>query len=462
MLRVLKTKKMLAEKRKALDACRTSVDDLKVREDDIAKAIEEAVTDEDMAVVEEAIAAFEAEKKEVLDKEADLNREVEALEKELADIESEQNSEPEHEEKKPEERKKEITMTKRNVFAQMSFEERNRIMESDGVKAFLSEMRNAIREKRAVTGVASLLPVEVLPLLRANIENYSKLYKHVNVKQIGGEGKQPVQAIPGEAVWTECCAILNELELGFNDWTVDCFKVGGYYAVCNANLEDTDIDLASEIITALGQGIGLALDKAIIYGRNTSANANMPQGIVPSLLQTAAPAGYPTTARAWADLHTSNVLTIASGVEGADLFKELIIDSAATSNNYARGELTWVMNDKTYKKLVAQSLEVNAAGALVAGVTASMPVVGGTIEVLNFIPDDVIVFGYFDLYLLGERAGAKFAESEHVRFLNDQTVFKGTARYDGAPIIREAFAAVGINGATVGASVTFPQDTANA
>ena len=460
MLRVLKTKKLLAEKRKALNACKTTLEDLQMREADIAKAIEEAVTDEDMAVVEEAIGAFEADRKEVLDKEADLNREVEALEKELADIESEQESEPAHEEK-PEERKVDITMTKRNVFADMSFEERNRIMESEGVKNFLSEMRNAIREKRAVTGVASLLPVEVLPLLRANIENYSKLYKHVNVQRIGGEGKQPVQAIPSEAIWTECCAILNELTLAFTDWTVDCFKVGGFYAICNANLEDSDVDLASTIIDALGQGIGLALDKAIVYGRNTSANANMPQGVVPSLLQTAQPAGYPSTARAWADLHTSNVLTIASSVTGTDLFKQLIIASGVTANNYARGELVWLMNDKTYKKLVAESLEVNAAGALVAGVTATMPVVGGTIEVLNFIPDDNIVFGYFELYLLGERAGAKFAESEHVRFVNDQTVFKGTARYDGAPIIREAFAAVGINGETVTAGVTFPQDTAN-
>ena len=74
----------------------------------------------------------------------------------------------------------------------------------------------------------------------------------------------------------------------------------------------------------------------------------------------------------------------------------------------------------------------------------------------------VIIAGYFDLYILAERAGQKFASSEHVRFLQDQTVFKGTARYDGAPAIAEAFVVIAIKGATVNAAaVTFPTDTAN-
>jgi HK97 family phage major capsid protein len=90
-----------------------------------------------------------------------------------------------------------------------------------------------------------------------------------------------------------------------------------------------------------------------------------------------------------------------------------------------------------------------------------MPVVGGIIEVLNFIPDNVIIAGYFDLYTLAERAGTKFATSEHVRFLQDQTVMKGTARYDGKPVIAEGFVAIGLNGVTPNATMTFAADTAN-
>ena len=78
------------------------------------------------------------------------------------------------------------------------------------------------------------------------------------------------------------------------------------------------------------------------------------------------------------------------------------------------------------------------------------------------MPDNVIIGGYFGLYLLSERAGAQFASSEHVRFLADQTVFKGTARYDGVPVIAEAFVAIGLEDTTPTAAMTFPTDTANA
>ena len=66
-----------------------------------------------------------------------------------------------------------------------------------------------------------------------------------------------------------------------------------------------------------------------------------------------------------------------------------------------------------------------------------------------------------DLYLLAERSGQKFAQSEHVRFLGDQTVFKGTARYDGQPAIAEGFVAIGVNGAEPSDSMSFAGDTAN-
>jgi hypothetical protein len=90
-----------------------------------------------------------------------------------------------------------------------------------------------------------------------------------------------------------------------------------------------------------------------------------------------------------------------------------------------------------------------------------MPIIGGVIEVLDFIPDNVIIGGYFELYLLAERGGAKFAQSEHAFFIQDQTAFKGTARYDGQPVIAEAFVALGVKNTTPDASMTFVSDKAN-
>lgn len=452
MLKVLLLRRRIDEKKKELDAFRSQLNEFETREAELEQAISEATTEEEMKVVDEEIDKFNAEKKDAEDKEKTLAGEVEALENELAAKEEEQETEPAK--AVEEERKEEIKMETRKVFGNMTMEERSRLVERDDVKAWLGEIRSAIKQKRAVTGVGATIPTEVLPLLRANIQNYSKLYDKVNVQRVSGEGKQPIQALPSEAIWTECCANLNELSLVFNDWTVDCYKVGGYYAVCNANLEDSDIDLMNAILIALGQGIGLALDKAILYGRKDAASSNMPQGIVPSLLQATQPAGYPTTARAWADLRATHAVDMPDIDE--TFFRRLIAFSSTAANDYARGNITWVMNDKMYKMVLAAALNYNAAGALVAGVDGTMPVVGGDIVVLNFVPDNTIIFGYFDLYLLAERAGTQFATSEHVRFLNDQTVFKGTARYDGAPIIREAFAVMGATTAP-----TFPSDTAN-
>ena len=54
-----------------------------------------------------------------------------------------------------------------------------------------------------------------------------------------------------------------------------------------------------------------------------------------------------------------------------------------------------------------------------------------------------------------------FAQSEHVKFLEDATVFKGTARYDGQPTIAEAFVAIGLENTTPGTTMAFAPDTAN-
>ena len=110
---------------------------------------------------------------------------------------------------------------------------------------------------------------------------------------------------------------------------------------------------------------------------------------------------------------------------------------------------------------MAKMINFNAAGALVAGLNGTMPIEGGVIVELPFIPDNDIIGGYGSLYLLAERAGAQLGQSEHVRFIEDQTVFKGTARYDGMPVFGEAFVIVNIANANPTTSVLFPQDAAN-
>ena len=190
----------------------------------------------------------------------------------------------------------------------------------------------------------------------------------------------------------------------------------------------------------------------------------MPLGIVTRLAQTAEPSGYPATARPWADLHTTNIKALGTAqapLTGVAFFRALALASGAAKGKYSRGEKVWVMNETTYTALVAEAMSIDAGGAIVSGVNGTMPVIGGAIEILDFIPDNNIVAGYGDEYVLAERAGTKIGSSEHFLFTADKTVFKGTARYDGKPAIAEGFVAIGINGTTPSATMTFATDTAN-
>lgn len=455
-LRTLMLKKELDNKRKAFAELVKMDAEFEARETELTAAIDEVETEEQRDAVNEEIEKFESDKAEHDKAKTDLDEEIRGLEAELDALEEKQAEAPAVEET---EARKEIKVMDTRKFYGMNAQERDAFFEREDVKAFLTETRTAIREKRALTNVGLTIPSVALGLLRENILDYSKLYKHVNVRAIAGEGRLVVMGTIPEAVWTDCCANLNELSLTFNDVEVNCWKVGGYFAVCNANIEDSDIDLMGELLTAIGQAIGLALDKAILYGTGT----RMPLGVMTRLAQTSAPADYPATARTWADLHTSNIKAInSSGMTGVQLIAAIANAFGNAKGKYSRGEKVFVMNEATYTALVAAAVEVDAAGAIVSGVNGSMPVIGGAIEVLDFIPNNVIIGGYFDLYLLAERAGQQFATSEHVRFLQDQTVIKGTARYDGQPAIAEGFVAIGLNNTTPNATMTFAPDDANA
>ena len=463
MLKILMKQKQLSDAQKSLELVREKIAGFATREAELEADIAEAETDEEKTAVEEAVEAFTAEKGSAEAEEKSLRETVEALEAEIAEIEERTKKAATATPEKPakaetESRKAMTSMNKRNIFNTLSIEERTAMFENENVKNFMSEVRTAIKEKRALAQAGLLIPDHFLGLLRENVLKYSKLVDRVNYVRISGTGRQAVMGTIPEAVWTEMCANLNELGLTFYEQEVDGWKVGGFIPVCNAVLEDSDIDLASTVLDAIAQAIGYALDKAILFGNGT----RMPLGFFTRLAQTAQPASYPTTARPWVDLHESNVLSIASTATGVNFFKAFLADASAAKSDYSRGTKFWAMNEATYNFIKGEALSINAAGAVVTGVSDTMPVVGGDIVVLPFIPNNMIFGGYGDLYLLAERAGTKLESSEHVRFINDQTVFKGTARYDGTPVIAEGFVAIGVNGTTPSAaSITFAADTAN-
>ena len=455
MLKVIMLRKKLSEVTKKLTEAREKTKELATREKELEAAIEEAQTEEEKEAVSQEVEQYEKDKEENDESVRTLEKEVSDTESELAELESKQRqAEP-----APEARMRgvETVKTTRKKFFGMTVQERDAFFARDDVHAFLERVRTLGTQNRAITGAELTIPSVMLELLRENIEEYSKLYKHVRVQSVPGKARQTIQGTIPEAVWTEMNAAINELSLVFNDAEVDGYKVAGYMVINNAVLKDSDIDLASTIITSLGQSIGLALDKAILYG----TSKKMPTGVVTRPAQATKPETYPDTAREWKNLSSSNIVSIAAAKKGVDLFKEIVIASGNAKGKYSTGNRFWAMNETTKTKLVAEALSFNAAGAIATGMGDTMPIVGGAIETLDFIPDNVIVGGYGDLYLLAEREGAQITQSEHVKFLEDQTVYKGLARYDGLPVIAEGFVAIGILGTTPTADMTFAEDTAN-
>jgi len=442
-LRSLMLGKKIREAKKKLEEARAKLTELETREAELEKSIEEAETEEETAAVEEAIEGFQAEKETAETDVRNLEAEVEKLERELSEIEetpAEKKDEPEKREAAAPQ-KETRTMNKR--WKEMSYEERTVFVQRDEMQAFLGEIRTAIKEKRAISNAGYLIPQVFLGLLRENIMDYSKLYGRVNLRQVSGTGRVAIEGTIPEAVWTEACANLNELDLSFSKVEVDGYKVGGYFKICNATLEDSDVDLASELIRALGAAIGIALDKTTLYGTGTK----MPVGILTAL-------------EAVSD--TPNIVTIANTVHGKDLVVAIINAFAKAKGKYSRGVKTWAMNESTYNKLMAEFVALDANGAYVSALNGVMPILGGDIVVIDSIADNTIIAGYYDLYLLAERAGTTIGTSEHAFWVEDQTGFKGTARYDGKVLINNAFVAIGINGHTPAANdVTFAQDGAN-
>ncbi len=460
-LKALMLRKKLDLKNNELRENETAFNELVKRESELEKAIEEATTDEERSVVEESVADFERDKKNLEDTKKSLEEAIAAIEKELAELEKEEpkdeepkDEEPKVEESKENERKVNFNMETRTLKS-MNMNERTLFLEREDVKEFISKVRTAITEKRSIENAGLLIPTTMLPMIRAEVENASKLISKVNHVTLNGTGRSVVQGTIPEAVWTEMCGNLNELTLAFNDVELDGYKVGGFFAICNAQLEDSDYDLAEVLTTTIGQAIGKALDKAILYGTGTK----MPLGIAARIGQTAKPANYSATARAWENLSTSHVIKSAGG----SILKELIKAAGTVKNEYYSDGLVWVMNEATKFAILSEAMEVNANGAIVAGMSNAMPIVGGEIIVCNDVADNNIIFGYGKAYVLGERKGVQLATSEHAKFVEDKTVFKGTARYDGQPAIAEAFA-IFITDAkgTAVTSATFAADSANA
>lgn len=477
-LRNLVLAKSIKKKRGELEALQAKDAEFEQRESDLLASIDAAQTKEEREAVETAVSDFDAEQAAHEQAKTALSDSIKALEDELSALENRPMPAPAQAaaEIKTE---RMMTMTPMSTgvipglasirtlpmnaraFDALPQAQQQAIMADAGTKQFIANVRALRGVNTSVTGADLAIPVSILPVINENRFRYSKLLNRVMVRNVRGEVHQPVGGLNPEAVWEECCDALNELNFAYSMYALTCHKVGGFVLICNSLRQETDIDLLADLIEMMSEAIGKAKDKAILYGKGPAFS--MPSGIVPRLAQESRPDGYPATAPAWVDLHTTHLITIDGTLSGAAFWSALRVAAGNTYTPYARGEVSWAMNSKTYALLESKAIATTVTGEWVAIIGGNLPVVSGQIDVLEFMPDGDIVGGYFGLYLWAQHDSAVIG-TEVAGFtlrVKDATLVFGRERADGLPIIPEGFVALNIMGNAVTTTMDFPGNSAN-
>jgi HK97 family phage major capsid protein len=470
-LRVLVLNSEITALRAQLTPLEKTRDGFAAREEQLRQAlgeITETSTDEERSVVSAAVDTFEQERSANAAEIARIQGEIDTRSAEIARLEAEQTPPPatptvsnsdtrnnDHHERSL------VPMnntTERRWFG-LTYAERDALMQSEQVRTFLKQIREARAQQRSVTGGELGIPDGFLPILRDLTYQESKFLRYCFTTSFRGTTRQNVAGVAPEAIWTEMKDRLNEIDIDFWQLTMDGFMVGGYMAVPNSVLmDDSDLSLTTTILQALASSLAKAIDKSIWFGTGES----MPVGIITRLAAQTKPTWWGSQQGDFTDLHTSNILKLdLAAKNGVEFFRPLVAALAVAKPDYSNGTVIWVMNRKTHMDIQSRALAFNDAAALVAGVSNSIPIVGGEIVEWEVMPDNEIAGGYMSLYRSVEREGTTIESNTNVRWLENQTCFKGMQRRDGKPAIGEAFVLVNYGNVQPTTTTTFGKDRAN-
>ena len=470
-LRVLVLNSEITALRAQLRPLEQTRDGFAAREEQLRQAlgeITETSTDEERNAVSSAVDTFEQERNANAAEIARIQGEIDTRSAEIARLEAEQTPPPaapavsnsdtrnnDHHERSF------VPMnntTERRWFG-LTYAERDALMQSEQVRTFLKQIREARAQQRSVTGGELGIPDGFLPILRDLTYQESKFLRYCFTTSFRGTTRQNVAGVAPEAIWTEMKDRLNEIDIDFWQLTMDGFMVGGYMAVPNSVLmDDSDLSLTTTILQALASSLAKAIDKSIWFGTGES----MPVGIITRLAAQTKPTWWGSQQGDFTDLHTSNILKLdLAAKNGVEFFRPLVAALAVAKPDYSNGTVIWVMNRKTHMDIQSRALAFNDAAALVAGVSNSIPIVGGEIVEWEVMPDNEIAGGYMSLYRSVEREGTTIESNTNVRWLENQTCFKGMQRRDGKPAIGEAFVLVNYGNVQPTTTTTFGKDRAN-
>jgi HK97 family phage major capsid protein len=418
MLKQLKLAKTIEIKRNKLKELEVKMDAIKKRSEDTQKALEEAVTEEDIKTVEAEITEIEKEQGDVEVEKKTIEAEITDLETELEDVkerEAQASKQNQKREKGAVEGMKGINRLQvRELLKTGEYYTRSEVVE------FYEKFKNL----RAVTGGELTIPEVIVNRIMDILGDYSNIYNLVDRIQVKGTARILIDTDTTPATWVEQNASLPVGDVGTLAYLdFDGFKVGKVTFVDNYLLQDSVINLDQYVVSKIARAIALALEISILKG--TGLAGKQPTGIIPSI-------------------PVENQVTVAEGSPMADYVKPIgLIDTG----DDRVGEITAVMRRSTYYAyFLEMSINVNADGNVVGRLpNLTRPdILGIPVVFSNHMDADEVLYGEFDKYTLVERENIAIDNSEHVRFVEDQMAFRGKGRFDGKPTKPEAFALVTI------------------
>lgn len=412
-LKQLKISKSLELKRAALKAMEVKAADILTRSETTQAALAEAVSEEDLNLLETEIAALETEQTAFDTEKKTVEDEIAALETELQEVEA-----------RADKTKTEKTRTKGGLENM----EVNRLQVRELLKtgeyykrSDVIEFYEKFKNLRAVTGAELLIPEVVINRIMEILGDYSTLYPLVEKIRIKGTARILLDTDTSAAQWIEMNAALPVGDVGTTTYLdFDGWKVGKVTFIDNFMIQDSIINLDDYISRKIARAISLALDAAILNG--TGAAGKQPIGIIPSI-----PVGNRQT------------ITLGADTKFAEFLKPIgLIDTGED----AVGEISAVMKRSTYyNRFLDYSINLNDAGTY----SGSLPnvtrpdILGIPVVFNNNMAEDQVLYGEFQQYTLVERENIAIDSSDQIRFIEDQTAFRGKGRFDGKPVKAEAF-----------------------
>ncbi len=283
-----------------------------------------------------------------------------------------------------------------------------KILEQKNVQSFFQK----IYEVRKGTEHQIEAPEDLYNIIMDTVESYSKLYPLVEyffpIGNVPGKiiiGRDVTAAefkSNGVALSAENFAINVEFEYG------NGFKVAKVIFIPNNMIDAQPDQYEAYIVKELSRAIALALDDAILNGKGKESYQF--EGIIKNL-----PA--------------QNVV----GVTITELNNILEPINLVDSGEYNDNEIVAIVNRNTYYKTLLKHL-----------ISCSNP---GALPKFIFcyaMPEDKILYADFSKYILIQRGGFSLESSKHVRFISDETGYKGKMYFDGKPGRAGAFALVNL------------------